>query len=320
MGDTYDIISHDITNSNRSITSITNSINSQNSKIDNALKKGLDGKYLGQNVRSTITGGEYYLSNKGALKYYPSPDIVAATIGRNGCPVNFTEINEDLNSETFLENNPYIFTGSDMGYTGSGFDMMGQSCGNAGYNVYVDKKAPIVTEYRGCLNSNLTSSNGGLDMEEIGNGNVLSFDQCKDLAGSCGYTSFSLNTSEAISFADGYFQENVSIFDKLPYDSLFLAFYYQQGSFQQHLAAKQLKKHSWRFHKKYMTWFQRHEEPKIASDEYEEGTYVYFDYESGWCQRIKSEFKFEYAYLEDELQSNSASSSVSTAENQSGQR
>ena len=88
-----------------------------------------------------------------------------------------------------------------------------------------------------------------------------------------------------------------------------------------------------------MTWFQRHEEPKIATDEYEEGTYVYFDYESGkweawkeflgafilllqyllllfratvyflnamcdlsgWCQRIKSEFKFEYLYLEDEL-------------------
>ena len=73
-----------------------------------------------------------------------------------------------------------------------------------------------------------------------------------------------------------------------------------------------------------MTWFQRHEEPKIATEEYEEGTYVYFDYESGnrnlicffplphlkirnnvswkgWCQRIKSEFKFEYAYLEDEL-------------------
>ena len=44
----------------------------------------------------------------------------------------------------------------------------------------------------------------------------------------------------------------------------------------------------------------RHEEPKIATDEYEEGTYVYFDYESGWCQRIKSEFKFEYAYLADE--------------------
>ena len=31
------------------------------------------------------------------------------------------------------------------------------------------------------------------------------------------------------------------------------------------------------------------------------GTYVYFDYETGWCQRIKKEFTFEYVYLEDEL-------------------
>ncbi len=30
-----------------------------------------------------------------------------------------------------------------------------------------------------------------------------------------------------------------------------------------------------------MTWFQRHVEPKLTTDEYEEGTYVYFDYESG---------------------------------------
>lgn len=98
--------------------------------------------------------------------------------------------------------------------------------------------------------------------------------------------------------------ENSAWFERLPMDTLFFVFYFQQGTYQQYLAAKQLKKHSWRFHKKYMTWFQRHEEPKIATEEYEEGTYVYFDYESGWCQRIKSEFKFEYAYLEDELTSN----------------
>ena len=67
------------------------------------------------------------------------------------------------------------------------------------------------------------------------------------------------------------------------------------------LAARQLKKQGWRFHKKYMTWFQRHEEPKVTTEEYEQGTYVYFDYETGWCQRIKSEFTFEYSYLEDEL-------------------
>ena len=94
-------------------------------------------------------------------------------------------------------------------------------------------------------------------------------------------------------------QENHLLFEKIPMDSLFFAFYYQPGTYAQFLAAKHLKKHSWRFHKKYMTWFQRHEEPKVSSDEYEEGTYVYFDYESGWCQRIKSEFKFEYAYLEE---------------------
>ena len=126
--------------------------------------------------------------------------------------------------------------------------------------------------------------------------------------------------------------EIADLFERLPMDTLFFVFYFQQGTYQQYLAAKQLKKHSWRFHKKYMTWFQRHEEPKVATEEYEEGTYVYFDYESGeqpivclpylfdlrvcnicvmiplftylpagWCQRIKSEFKFEYAYLEDEL-------------------
>ncbi len=40
---------------------------------------------------------------------------------------------------------------------------------------------------------------------------------------------------------------------------------------------------------------------RVTTEEYEQGTYVYFDYETGWCQRIKSEFTFEYSYLEDEL-------------------
>ncbi|KAB2048571.1 hypothetical protein ES319_A13G121300v1 [Gossypium barbadense] len=91
-------------------------------------------------------------------------------------------------------------------------------------------------------------------------------------------------------------------------DTLFVAFYYQQNTYQQYLAAKALKKQSWRYHRKYNTWFQRHEEPKIATDEFEQGTYVYFDFhvanddhQHGWCQRIKTEFIFEYNYLEDEL-------------------
>jgi len=97
------------------------------------------------------------------------------------------------------------------------------------------------------------------------------------------------------------------VFEKFDVDTLFFIFYYQQGTYQQYLAARELKRQSWRFHKKYMTWFQRHDEPKVTSDDYEQGTYLYFDfvlkddYDTGWCQRIKTEFTFEYGYLEDEL-------------------
>eukprot|EP00580_Thalassiosira_gravida_P015785 CAMPEP_0201667980 /NCGR_PEP_ID=MMETSP0494-20130426/17547_1 /ASSEMBLY_ACC=CAM_ASM_000839 /TAXON_ID=420259 /ORGANISM="Thalassiosira gravida, Strain GMp14c1" /LENGTH=752 /DNA_ID=CAMNT_0048148167 /DNA_START=709 /DNA_END=2967 /DNA_ORIENTATION=- len=95
--------------------------------------------------------------------------------------------------------------------------------------------------------------------------------------------------------------DNPLIFEKLGTDALFFIFYYAQGTYQQYLAARELKKQSWRYHKKYMTWFQRHEEPKVTTDDYEQGTYVYFDYETGWCQRIKSDFRFEYSFLEDSL-------------------
>lgn len=43
-----------------------------------------------------------------------------------------------------------------------------------------------------------------------------------------------------------------------------------EGTKAQYLAAKALKKQSWRFHTKYMMWFQRHEEPKIINEEFEQ--------------------------------------------------
>ncbi|KAL9232979.1 hypothetical protein vseg_008028 [Gypsophila vaccaria] len=96
--------------------------------------------------------------------------------------------------------------------------------------------------------------------------------------------------------------------DTLGTDTLFFAFYYQPNTYQQYLAAKELKKQSWRYHRKFNTWFQRHEEPKVTTDDYEKGTYVYFDFHvanedpnQGWCQRIKTDFIFEYNYLEDDL-------------------
>ncbi|KAL9543775.1 hypothetical protein MBANPS3_007948 [Mucor bainieri] len=93
--------------------------------------------------------------------------------------------------------------------------------------------------------------------------------------------------------------DNPVLYEKFDMNTLFYIFYYQQGTYQQYLAAKELKKQSWRFHKKYLTWFQRHEEPKIITEDYEQGTYIYFDYEGAWCQRKKTEFRFEYRYLEE---------------------
>jgi len=85
-----------------------------------------------------------------------------------------------------------------------------------------------------------------------------------------------------------YPQEPLGIFDdprlysRIDTDTLFFSFYYRQGTYQQYLAAKALKSQSWRFHKQYQTWFQRHEEPKNITEEYEQGTYRFFDYESTW--------------------------------------
>lgn len=104
-----------------------------------------------------------------------------------------------------------------------------------------------------------------------------------------------------------YPQEPLPIFDdpalyrRVDTDTLFYVFYYRQGTYQQYLAAKELKRQSWRFHKQYQTWFQRHEEPKTITEEFEQGTYRFFDYESTWMNRRKSDFKFVYKYLEDDL-------------------
>lgn len=95
--------------------------------------------------------------------------------------------------------------------------------------------------------------------------------------------------------------EDPEVFSKMDVDTLFYIFYYRQGTHQQYLAAKELKHRSWRFHKRFLTWFQRYENPKIINAEYEQGTYRFFDFEGSWLQRRKTNFKFEYQFLEDEI-------------------
>ena len=73
-------------------------------------------------------------------------------------------------------------------------------------------------------------------------------------------------------------------------------------------SSKELKRQSWRYHKQHSAWFQRYAEPAVTTDEYEQGTSVYFDYnivhddlQAGWCYRRKESFTFRYDALEDEL-------------------
>lgn len=63
--------------------------------------------------------------------------------------------------------------------------------------------------------------------------------------------------------------DSSELLGKLSSETLFFMFYYMEGTKAQFLAAQALKKLSWRFHTRYMMWFQRFEEPKVITDEYE---------------------------------------------------
>ncbi|OQV11413.1 CCR4-NOT transcription complex subunit 3 [Hypsibius exemplaris] len=91
---------------------------------------------------------------------------------------------------------------------------------------------------------------------------------------------------------------DMKFYSGLANDALFFIFYYEEGSLAQVLAAKTLKSKNWRFHKQLNAWFQRLDEPKVTTTDYERGNYKYWDLES-WTEKTKSDFTFEYRYLEN---------------------
>jgi CCR4-NOT transcription complex subunit 3 len=48
-----------------------------------------------------------------------------------------------------------------------------------------------------------------------------------------------------------------SNFMRMDLESLFFAFYYQQGTYQQYLAALELKQRGWEFHIRFQTWMKK---------------------------------------------------------------
>ncbi|POW19942.1 hypothetical protein PSHT_04056 [Puccinia striiformis] len=97
------------------------------------------------------------------------------------------------------------------------------------------------------------------------------------------------------------FEKRPLVWNDIEVEVLFYLFYYHQGGYLQYLAAKELKKRAWRFHKYYLTWFQRAKNPEEMADDYEKGSYTYFDWEADWLMRTKTPFQFDYKHLEDSL-------------------
>lgn len=95
--------------------------------------------------------------------------------------------------------------------------------------------------------------------------------------------------------------QSPELFAKFHLDTLFFIFYYQPGTYQQHLAAKELKKKYWKYHTKYTTWFQPQSDVRIINDAVERGTFLSFDYETTWSKQVKTDFIFDRAFCENEF-------------------
>ena len=77
---------------------------------------------------------------------------------------------------------------------------------------------------------------------------------------------------------------------------LFFIFFFESDTYVQSLVVAELKNQSWRYHKKYQTWFMRHAEPTFISDTYEQGSYVYYDTETN-ATKLRDSFVFNYSEL-----------------------
>ncbi|CAD5227050.1 unnamed protein product [Bursaphelenchus xylophilus] len=91
--------------------------------------------------------------------------------------------------------------------------------------------------------------------------------------------------------------DTIEFYTRLEKETLFFIFYYMEGTYAQTLASKALKYQSWRYHKKFLMWFQRKSDPRVMTADYESGSYFFFDYEK-WTIRTRDNFIFEYKYLE----------------------
>jgi hypothetical protein len=112
--------------------------------------------YLNTNIRFT-TGHICYVTNQGVVKWIPSGEIwdsLRNSPGKTYTDVNIPWLTEYFTTGTIIPTTPSLLSGNNMA--------LGETCGNEGTNVYVDKLITNSTaNYNGCYANNSTTFIGG---------------------------------------------------------------------------------------------------------------------------------------------------------------
>ena len=104
------------------------------------------------------------------------------------------------------------------------------------------------------------------------------------------YQPKNLNSNINLPFPNNPTPLNSTLLSKMDEDCLFFMFFIQQVKNNQFKiiqdqsaveAAKELKNRGWYYHKKYLTWFKPHGQPRLKADDRIEGKFQYFDFEEG---------------------------------------
>jgi hypothetical protein len=115
---------------------------------------GAKNPYLNKNIHFSDpeAGGSIgYVTNQAEIKWFGDGDIYHGSIGKNGCPTELVEADFPFSKELwkggYTKSNPKLMIGTPM--------TKGQSCGNEGKNVFVDKLiSNLKTTFKGCFGDN----------------------------------------------------------------------------------------------------------------------------------------------------------------------
>jgi hypothetical protein len=129
----------------------TDAQSSSSNSMNQLLARYDSNPYAGKNVNLTGPGAIGYVTGLGDYKWYGNPDIFTNTSGKNGCPLQSEVTNIDITTDLYnvpgstINSNPTLLVGKPI--------VSGQSCGNEGKNVYVNKLINNPTStYIGCYN------------------------------------------------------------------------------------------------------------------------------------------------------------------------